>query len=222
MIVCAAIVAQIQHESSIKDFRKLVGQTKQVCGRVVTYSIVGDDSSGNCSFQLDIGTPYWRPTFYVSVPGEVAEDRPVARPERYLSQDVCVTGLVQSDKKRTPHIAVSSSAQITIKDEQPNPPFGEGARRLCESGIIRPKLLREVKPNYTRDLMARKAEDKVLLQAVVGTDGSITDVRTVYAMYADMSAEAMKAIRQWKMSPATSRGAPVPVIVEIEEKFTLR
>jgi len=34
--------------------------------------------------------------------------------------------------------------------------------------------------------------------------------------------EAVKALKQWRFSPGTKDGKPVPVVVELEMTFTLR
>ena len=87
-----------------------------------------------------------------------------------------------------------------------------------------PRVLREVKPQYTSDAMRAKVQGTVLLQCVVKADGSVGDVQVVRSLDSafGLDQEAIKAARQWRFAPGTRLGEPVPVLVTIELTFTLR
>jgi len=91
------------------------------------------------------------------------------------------------------------------------------------NGVIAPKLLQDVKPGYTGDAMRRGVMGTVLMECVVLVDGTVGDVHVTRSLDADLDAEAVKALKQWRFSPGTKDGAPVAVSVEIEMSFsTLR
>jgi TonB family protein len=92
------------------------------------------------------------------------------------------------------------------------------------SGIVNPRLVREVKPQYTADAMRAKIQGTVLLECVVLPDGSIGKVDVVKSLDPTfgLDAEAIKAARQWRFVPGTRFGEPVAVLVTIELTFTLR
>jgi protein TonB len=92
------------------------------------------------------------------------------------------------------------------------------------SGVTVPRVLREVKPQYTSDAMRAKVQGTVLLQCVVKPDGSVGDVQVVRSLDSafGLDQEAIKAARQWRFAPGTRLGEPVPVLVTIELTFTLR
>jgi TonB family protein len=92
------------------------------------------------------------------------------------------------------------------------------------NGVTLPRVLREVKPQYTADAMRAKIQGTVLLEAVVMPDGSVGRVEIVRSLDSafGLDQEAIKAARQWRFVPGTRLGAPVPVIVTIELTFTLR
>jgi protein TonB len=92
------------------------------------------------------------------------------------------------------------------------------------SGVTLPRVLREVKPQYTSDAMRAKVQGTVLLQCVVKADGSVGDVQVVRSLDSafGLDQEAIKAARQWRFAPGTRLGEPVPVLVTIELTFTLR
>jgi protein TonB len=92
------------------------------------------------------------------------------------------------------------------------------------SGVTLPRVLREVKPQYTSDAMRAKVQGTVLLQCVVKPDGSVGDVQVVRSLDSafGLDQEAIRAARQWRFAPGTRLGEPVPVLVTIELTFTLR
>ncbi len=100
---------------------------------------------------------------------------------------------------------------------------GGGAYRPG-SGIELPRVLREVKPQYTADAMRAKVQGTVWLEAVVMPNGSVGRVEVVKSLdpVFGLDEEAVKAARQWRFAPGTRLGQPVPVIVTIELTFTLR
>lgn len=92
------------------------------------------------------------------------------------------------------------------------------------SGIINPRVVREVKPQYTADAMRAKVQGTVLLECVVLPDGSVGRVDVVKSLDPTfgLDQEAIKAAKQWRFVPGTRFGEPVSVLVTIELTFTLR
>ena len=100
---------------------------------------------------------------------------------------------------------------------------GGGAYRPG-NGVETPKLLKEVKPQYTAQAMRAKIQGTVLLECVVQPDGTVGNIKVVRSLDSTfgLDQEAMKAARQWQFAPGTRFGQPVPVLVTIEIAFTLR
>jgi TonB family protein len=101
--------------------------------------------------------------------------------------------------------------------------FGGGAYRPG-SGIENPRLLREVKPQYTADAMRAKVQGTAVLDCVVNADGSVGECEVVRSLDSSfgLDQKAVEAARQWKFVPGRRLGQPVPVLVTIELTFTLR
>jgi protein TonB len=91
-------------------------------------------------------------------------------------------------------------------------------------GVMPPQLVTQVRPQYTAQAMAAKAQGMVTLEALVLTDGSVGDVRIVRSLdpVFGLDQEAIRAVKQWRFAPGTRRGQPIPVLVTIELTFTLR
>lgn len=100
---------------------------------------------------------------------------------------------------------------------------GGGAYRPG-SGITLPRVLREVKPQYTPDAMRAKVQGSVWLECIVMPDGSVGEVKVTKSLdpIFGLDQEAIKAARMWRFSPGMRQGEPVPVIITIELTFTLR
>lgn len=92
------------------------------------------------------------------------------------------------------------------------------------NGVEIPRVLREVRPQYTADAMRAKVQGTVLLDCIVLPDGSVGEVTVTRSLDSvfGLDQEAIKAAKQWRFVPGTRFGKPVPVLVTIELTFTLR
>lgn len=100
--------------------------------------------------------------------------------------------------------------------------FGGGAMRPG-SGVVNPTVLRQVDPKYTPDAMRAKIQGIVELEAVVGTNGVISDVRVIKSLDRafGLDEQAMEIAKQWLFRPATFQGKPVPIVIVIQMEFRL-
>ncbi len=100
--------------------------------------------------------------------------------------------------------------------------FGGGAY-APGSGVINPGLLHEEKPKYTSEAMRAKIQGVVDVEAVVGENGLVTDVRIHKSLdkVFGLDLEALAAARKWRFRPATYQGKPVPFKVIIQLEFRL-
>ncbi|HVH26599.1 MAG TPA: TonB family protein [Vicinamibacterales bacterium] len=90
------------------------------------------------------------------------------------------------------------------------------------SGIEPPRLLHEVKPDYTEDARRQRLEGEVTMEIVVQRDGTVGDLTIIRGLGGGLNERAVRAVRQWRFSPARRRGVPVDVIVEVAVDFKLR
>jgi TonB family protein len=89
-------------------------------------------------------------------------------------------------------------------------------------GIVPPKVLEKVEPEYTHEARVAKIEGTVALSVVVGTDQRAHDIKIVKSLDSGMDANAIQAIRAWKFQPGTKNGKPVAVQAKIEVNYRLR
>jgi periplasmic protein TonB len=99
--------------------------------------------------------------------------------------------------------------------------FGGGAYRPG-SGITPPRVIREVKADYTEDARRRGVTGEVVMEVVVRRDGSVGPVQLLHGLEPGLDERALNAVRQWKFTPAERQGVPVDVVVEVGMEFRLR
>jgi protein TonB len=90
------------------------------------------------------------------------------------------------------------------------------------SGVEPPRLLKEVRANYTDEARRANVTGEVVLEIVVKRDGSVGDVRILKRLASGLDQKAVEAVRQWRFAPARMKGVPVDVIVEVSVDFRLR
>jgi len=90
------------------------------------------------------------------------------------------------------------------------------------SGIEPPSVRHEVKPDYTEEARQRNMRGDVLLEIVVKRDGTVGNVRVLRGLGYGLDERAVEAVKQWAFNPATRKGVPVDVLVEVAMEFRLR
>ena len=104
-------------------------------------------------------------------------------------------------------------------------PAGQDAdREVHKPGgrVVAPRLLKEVKPQYTARAMQEKVQGEVLLECVVKTDGTVGDMKIVKSLDPDLDKAALDAAAQWLFEPGKRDDTPVNVLVTIALAFTLK
>lgn len=93
-----------------------------------------------------------------------------------------------------------------------------------DPGVELPKIVREVKPQYTREAMDAHIEGIVRLAVVIEADGSVSDVQITQSLDPTfgLDDQAVAAAWQWRFRPATKDGKPVAISVAIELSFLLK
>ncbi len=61
----------------------------------------------------------------------------------------------------------------------------------------------------------------MIVEAIIDKRGNVTDVKVIKGLGFGLSAEAEKAVKQWKFEPGTMNGEPVAVIFNLTVTFQL-
>jgi periplasmic protein TonB len=89
-------------------------------------------------------------------------------------------------------------------------------------GMTRPEILKRVQPRYTD--IARKAgvQGSVIVEAIIDTQGRVTDARVLRGLPMGLDQEAVDAILQWRFKPAYQGSRPVKVYFTLTVNFTIQ
>ena len=88
-------------------------------------------------------------------------------------------------------------------------------------GVVAPRVLERVAPQYTPEARRLRTEGIVRMEAVVRTDGSVEVQRVARSPSPELAEAAVGALRQWRFTPGTLGGEPVDVRLNIEVSFNL-
>lgn len=102
----------------------------------------------------------------------------------------------------------------------PPPPPSQGPIRVG-GNIKPPQKITDIAPVYPALAKIAHVDGVVVLEAVIGEDGTVRDVRVLRSIQL-LDEAAMEAVRQWRFTPTLLNGEPVPVVMTVTVAFKLR
>lgn len=84
-----------------------------------------------------------------------------------------------------------------------------------------PVLIKKVEPAYPVALRQARISGAVMIEAIIGRDGSVREARVIRSANPSLDEEALKAVRLWVYKPATWKGRPVSVYLTVTTTFLL-
>lgn len=88
------------------------------------------------------------------------------------------------------------------------------------SGVAQGLLIRQVTPEYPALARQARIQGTVMLQATIGKDGTVQNLRVISG-HPMLTSAAIAAARQWLYKPYSLNGEPVEVETQINVIFTL-
>jgi TonB family protein len=88
--------------------------------------------------------------------------------------------------------------------------------------ILAPMRLTNVNPRYPENLRTTGIGGVVKMDAVIGIDGNIQDVRAVSSPHPDLESAAIQAVRQWQYTPTLLNCVPIEVRMKVTTNFSSR
>ena len=101
----------------------------------------------------------------------------------------------------------------------PAPPVERAPVRIGGE-LTAPALLERVEPTYPPLAVRAQVQGIVILEAVVGRDGHVEDVRVLRSISL-LNAAAVAAVRQWRYSPLFLNGQPERFVLTVTVSFSL-
>jgi TonB family protein len=116
-------------------------------------------------------------------------------------------------KLRAAHQAPEVQGDLWTADGQEVP----GAK------VERPKVIRQVRPEYPDALIQERVPGQVVVEGVIGTDGRLSRplVLNVQGGGPGMKYAALESLGQWRFEPARLEGKPVPVYYVLTINFKI-
>ena len=155
--------------------------------------------------QVAITQPVAPPTVGVAVPVPDAE----APPEQTIASQ-------EEIAQTTPGVDAGKGDLVVAPPSDDLPQFGEYV--YVEE---LPEAITKVKPDYPDIAREAGVDGVVLVQALVGKDGKVKDVRVVKPIPM-LDDAAITAVKQWVFKPALSNNKPVAVWVAVPVRFSLQ
>jgi TonB family protein len=90
-----------------------------------------------------------------------------------------------------------------------------------QADMARAMLKTRIEPEYPVDAKNAGVQGTVVLEAMIGTDGRIHDLRVVSAPAASLAASSFAAVSQWEYRPYLMGGRAVPVQTTVTVTFSL-
>jgi serine/threonine-protein kinase len=110
-------------------------------------------------------------------------------------------------------VPVISTVAVEFKLTAPSP--------VRVGGTIKaPEQTKRVSPPYPPEAQAAGVQGVVIMEATIGVDGKVTDVRVLRSIPL-LDQAAMDAVRQWEYAPTAVNGIAVPVVMTVTVNFTL-
>jgi TonB family protein len=100
------------------------------------------------------------------------------------------------------------------------PPATNAAQRVKMSADTTRALKSPVEPSYPTLARQMKVQGSVVIQALIGADGDIQDLR-VLSGPSILASAAQEAVRQWRFKPYLQNGQPVETQAKITVNFTI-
>lgn len=134
-------------------------------------------------------------------------------------------GTTVADKgtyKLPPALAATiESNSSTVTDSSGTDTQGAPKRVRVSQGVSQGLLIHQVAPIYPRSALINHVTGAVLLHALIGKDGRISDLK-VFSGPPELRDAAIGAVQQWRYKPYYLKGQPVEVETQISVNFTMR
>lgn len=147
-----------------------------------------------------------------TLPQKAAEDAPIDVLKPIIATD-----------GGTP-IVVASRDPLPTGDFEPyEPPARADPMPVLTDAAPDPRFASLFQPPYPPQLERLDIEGKVVVKVLIGTDGRVRDVETVYADDDGFAAVTERQARaKWRFKPATRDGVPVETWKQLTVRFQIR
>jgi TonB family protein len=147
-------------------------------------------------------------------------ERPPAAPVR-ITRAAIPESMRNSPPIAPPMVVTVNPAQMMPVSSPPPPPMSQQISEpvAVSEDAARALLMHTVNPIYPPEAVSQKLHGPVVLQAVIGRDGTIQDLKIVRG-YFILGRAASAAVKQWRFQPYTVNGRAVSTQTVITVNFS--
>jgi TonB family protein len=190
-----------------------VASTPTESGRALTWLAYAESSDPATAVQAEV---HFRAAIAQQDPASAGESVSLDLFARFLDQHD------HADEASQMRARSSAIVKTLISQVEANSQITFAQVYKANPGVVtQPKLLSKVEPDYSEDARAAKYQGTVVLKVVIGADGLTHNAEVVRSLGLGLDLKAVEAVAQWKFSPGTKDGSPVPITANIEVNFRL-
>ena len=120
-----------------------------------------------------------------------------------------------------PYLLTLTTLFLLLGNVAALPPMEQSVN--VEKDVTKPVLLEKTDPQYPEQARKGKIQGAVKLDATIGTDGRVVDLKIAESPDESLSKAAADAVRNWKFKPAVNpKGKPVKVKMTLTVNFKLQ
>jgi TonB-like protein len=141
--------------------------------------------------------------------------------EKYLAKEI----LLFEGKRKILSATMDSITGLTAADPALTPPADvivSDLKKVNISGAVaQGMLVKKLVPVYPQDAKDARVSGMVTLQARIGMDGGVHDLRVITTPWPSLAASALWSVSHWEYKPYLLNGEPVEVETTINVVFSL-
>ena len=152
----------------------------------------------------------------VSAPVQISREQSAPPVSASTETAIEIGGGGTPDGSITGILGAPSGTPVLVKPSEPAP-----VKRIRVSAhVAEANLIHDVQPQYPPEAGRERVEGTVVLLAVIGTDGTVKDLR-VESGPSVLAQAAIDAVKQWRYKPYLLNGSPVEIDSRITINFTM-
>jgi periplasmic protein TonB len=129
-------------------------------------------------------------------------------------------GVYGSTNANVPNSGFMTSVLNNVHPSAVHPSLANSKPVIVSRGISEGLLIHQIRPAYPPIALTAHVQGEVILQAVIGKDGSIQNLRVVSG-HPMLIKAAVDAVQQWRYRPYLLNGEPVEVETQVRVTFTI-
>lgn len=146
-------------------------------------------------------------------------DRPALKlPHAFYIQATKAGGKMHFHSDAVEATIAVAAAEIPVETEPPSAAEAH-VYKVGEEGVVAPKVLKEVNPEYTEEARRANFSGKVSVDAIVDENGDLTDITIANPPGFGLDDKIVEAAKKWKLKPGSKDGVAVPVQAKLSMQF---